>query len=261
MRDERFHDLAIRDALGELDDEERAAFDAERRRRGAPGDVEVTEIREALGAYALDARPVSPSPALRDRVLEAVDREASADGEVGVAPIGRRAVWPWIVITAAAAGVALWLGVRTARIEDERARLVDELERARSALAVAESTSSELRGDLRLLAEPASSIRALVGTGSVPDARARVFVDPATGRALLFAYELPVLSADEVYELWAFEDGTPRPAGVFRPNADGTARLEVTDPTLLEGIDAFAVTVEPAPGVETPTGEIVLSSS
>jgi len=261
MNDERFHDLAIRYVLDELDRDETVPFEAELRSRGAAGQREVDEIRETFGTYALDVRRVSPSESLRARVLEAVDREASGDDPVTVTPLRRTAVWPWIALTAAAAGVSIWLGIRSAHIEDERARLANELERAKSELAVAESTSSELRDDLRLLAEPASSIRSLAGAGPVPDARARVFVDPVTGRALLVAYELPVLPSDKVYELWAFEGETPRPAGVFRPNPDGTARLEVTDPALLEGIDAFAVTVEPAPGTDAPTGTVVLSSS
>jgi anti-sigma-K factor RskA len=84
-----------------------------------------------------------------------------------------------------------------------------------------------------------------------------VFIDPGTGRAILFAFGLPILQPDELYELWAIRDGSPQPAGTFRPGPQGRARLEITD---LKGVDALAVTVEPTPGTESPTGDLVLTS-
>jgi anti-sigma-K factor RskA len=101
---------------------------------------------------------------------------------------------------------------------------------------------------------------ALAGTEHEPRARARVIVDPATGRALLYAYDLPILPEGAVYELWAIRGSTPQPAGTFVVDTAGRARFEVAGAAVLEGVDALAVTVEPAPGVPLPTGRMVLLS-
>jgi hypothetical protein len=170
---------------------------------------------------------------------------------------------PWTAAGIAAA-LALFLGVSNLRLRDRADRLTAEVEEARERLAEADSAAvrlADLQSDLDLLSGPGSSGPTLAGTGPAPGARARVFLDPATGRALLFAYDLPILQPGDVYELWAIHDGTPRPAGTFRPGGGGRARLEITDRALLEGVDALAVTVEPEPGTGAPTGDMVLISS
>jgi hypothetical protein len=139
-----------------------------------------------------------------------------------------------------------------------------ELQNARAQLAAADSARAELdaaRSDLEALGSPAASVHTLVGTAERPAARARVFVNPATRRAILFVYDLPVLPPQMVYELWAIKGGKPVPAGTFSTTDPGPARVELEDVTPLQGADALAVTVEPAPGSRAPTGKLVLSSA
>ncbi len=262
MNDERFHELLHDALLGELSPEEEAALAAELERRGPAGDRARREVEEAFGALALDAPPVAPPPGLRDRVLGSIGIAGAPEPDSPVVPL-RRPVWPWIAAGIAAA-LALFLGLSNLQLRDRNEGLRAALEAARERLAAADTAAArlaELRSDLELLAGPGSNVHALAGTEATPEARARVFVDPATGRAILFAYDLPILQSNDVYELWAIRDGTPRPAGTFRTGAGGRARLEITDRSLFEGLDALAVTVEPAPGTEQPTGDMVLISS
>lgn len=262
MNDERFLELLQASLLGELAPEEDSALDAELERRGGAGARARRELAEALGTIALDAPPVSPPDRLRTRVLAAVE---GSEGQAPVTPIRRRErAWlPWAAAGIAAA-LALFLGVSNLRLRDRAERLASEVEEARDRLAEADTTAArlaDLKSDLEVLSGPGSSVHSLAGTGPSPGARARVFLDPATGRAILFAYDLPLLQPSDVYELWAIHDGTPRPAGTFRPGEGGRARLEITDRSLVEGVDALAVTVEPAPGTAAPTGPMVLIPS
>ncbi|MEE8520347.1 MAG: anti-sigma factor, partial [Gemmatimonadota bacterium] len=87
------------------------------------------------------------------------------------------------------------------------------------------------------------------------------FVDPLTGRALIFVYELPILPPDSVYQLWAIRGQSPVDAGTFSVGADRRARLPIADAGIVLGADALAVTIEPAPGGPAPTGPIILSST
>ncbi|MGH7550157.1 MAG: anti-sigma factor [Gemmatimonadota bacterium] len=266
MNDERFQELLFDSFLGELSREDEVALAAEIERRGEAGEQARQDMENVLGVVALDASPEAPPVRLRERLLAGVGVEpASRETEPSVVPLDRqdRSWLPWIAAGIAAA-LALFLGISNLQLRDRNDRLRADLETARERLAEADTAAArlaELRSDLELLAGPGSSVHALAGTGPTPEARARVFVDPATGRAILFAYDLPILQPDDVYELWAIRDGTPRAAGTFRPGPEGRARLEITDRALLEGLDALAVTVEPAPGTEEPTGDMVLISS
>ena len=159
-------------------------------------------------------------------------------------------------------------GVGQAALADPRyvraGALLEGIERMNEARSADYDSARErvaaLQEKLDFVGGPGSAVHALVGTQAVPQAGARVFLDPVTGRAILFAYDLPVLSVDQLYELWAIGPAGPRPAGVFRPDDSGRARLEIEDPDLLRNVQVLAVTVEPAPGTERPTGEIILSS-
>ena len=262
MNDERFLELLQASLLGDLAPDEESALDAELKRRGDAGERARRELAEALGTLALGAPPVSPPDRLRERVLAIARGSPEAPGGSPVTPLQRRDR-PWGAWAAAgiAAALALFLGVSNLGLRGRAERLALELEAARERLAGADTTAArlaDLRSDLELLSGPASTVHSLAGTGPTPDARARVFLDPATGRAILFAYDLPILQPGDVYELWAIHDGTPRPAGTFRPGEGGRARLEITDRSLVEGVDALAVTVEPEPGTEAPTGPMVL---
>lgn len=260
MSDDHFHEQAIAYLLGELDAAGESTFRAELMRRGAPGHTVLRELQEALGDVALAVAAAEPPPSLRARVLAGIGAPVPAPD---IAPTRERSLlWPWAA-AAVLAALALGLGVWAARLADERDRLraaVDRLEQRVVAADSAQERVAALQEDLDLVGAPGSAVHGLVGTQVLPQAGARVFVDPATGRALLFAYDLPVLGPDELYELWAIGAEGARAAGVFRPDDEGRARLEIPDAELLRDVQTLAVTIEPAPGVEQPTGEIVLSS-
>lgn len=253
MTNERFVELAARSLLEDLPNAEAAELDAELARRGADGRAVLRDLRETLGTLALAVPPVAPPAGLEERVLAEIRRQN---------PVAQP-VWLWAAAATVAALLALGLGVANLRLKGENQQLRAEIGDAEAALARADTTRAhldELRSDFEVLAAPAADVVQLSGSGAMPDARARVFIDPATGRALLFAYDLPILAPGTVYELWAIADGAPRAAGVFRPTPAGDARLEITDASLLADVDALAVTVEPAPGTEAPTSEPVLIS-
>jgi anti-sigma-K factor RskA len=63
----------------------------------------------------------------------------------------------------------------------------------------------------------------------------------------------------KAYELWLIpRSGAPIPAGVFKPDARGSAT--VVEPPLPAGTEAkaFAITIEPEAGSSTPTMPIVM---
>ncbi|WP_026832051.1 anti-sigma factor domain-containing protein [Exiguobacterium undae] len=68
--------------------------------------------------------------------------------------------------------------------------------------------------------------------------------------------DLPPLKEGELYQLWTIQGDTPRANGVIEQDGEAAAVFPLKgDGT----IDAVAITVEPEPDLEKPTGEIVAS--
>jgi len=73
------------------------------------------------------------------------------------------------------------------------------------------------------------------------------------------ANNMPVLPPQKAYELWLIPvQGAPIPAGVFKPDARGSAT--VVNPPLPAGTEAkaFAITVENEAGSSAPTSAILM---
>jgi len=84
---------------------------------------------------------------------------------------------------------------------------------------------------------------------------------PARGALIFVASNLKPLPENKSYELWLIPANgkAPMPAGLFRPDATGSASVVL--PTLPQGVEAkaFGVTIEDAQGSATPTLPIVMA--
>ena len=84
---------------------------------------------------------------------------------------------------------------------------------------------------------------------------------PARGALIFVASNLRPIPESKTYELWLIPANgkAPMPAGLFRPDASGSA--SVVMPTLPPGVEAkaFGVTIEETQGSATPTLPIVMA--
>jgi anti-sigma-K factor RskA len=96
-----------------------------------------------------------------------------------------------------------------------------------------------------------AQLRQGTGTGSTP--AAKVFLSRTEG-VLLIAANLAPLEAGKTYEMWVVpKTGGPRPAGLFKPAADGSAIHLRPGPVDLTDAAAIALSVEPDGGSPAPT--------
>lgn len=72
------------------------------------------------------------------------------------------------------------------------------------------------------------------------------------GRALVLGPDLPPASPGREYQVWLMRDGSPRPSSHF---AEGAGRVWLTGD--LAGVQALAVTIEPAGGSKAPTTPVL----
>ena len=84
---------------------------------------------------------------------------------------------------------------------------------------------------------------------------------PARGALIFVASNLKPVPENKTYELWLIPANgkAPMPAGLFKPDATGSASVVL--PTLPQGVEAkaFGVTIEDAQGSATPTLPIVMA--
>lgn len=235
-------ELAGAFALGAMEPEEEAAL----RAHLADCEQPHVEIRNALGAGVLLAAsldPVTPSPALRDRVMATIERTPQLRRPPVPAspPPMRRGLLDWLSprvarpLALAAVVALLAVGVWNVSLQSQLGQ------RDAALRAVANAISG---------GEVAFRVDGSAGRGYVVDT-------PGEGAALVVA-DLADLPADRLYELWLIDaSGAPKAVGTFNPTHDAVVVVPVEHD--LTGYATFAVTVE-AERVAAPSGEPVMIS-
>ena len=240
-------DLALL-ALGDLQGDERIAL--EKHLEGcAACRRELEQLRGDMALLALSATGPAPPRRARERLLKAVAKEARAPMKAG-----RSWSWtliPWFAAAAFALAAVFFfqqsdrLAQRVAELQRESAQQQVQLERAREVVATLTSTDA-----LRVT---------LVAAQAPPQPQGKAIYVRDRSSLIFLASNMPVLPPQKIYELWLIPTaGAPIPAGVFKPDAHGSAT--VIEPPLPAGVEAkaFAITIEPEQGSATPTMPIVM---
>jgi anti-sigma-K factor RskA len=216
---------------------------------------ELERLRGDMALVAIAAGGPRPPLRSRQRLLEAIAKEPR--GVSSSAPPAKGFQW-WAVLAWAAAAAMLLVVL-------------------------------QLRQANRALRESVASLGSMVGQQTIELENARRVMDALTGedaqKVILVAKKTPLqpqgkafylrrknglvflasnlapLPPEKIYELWLFptSGGPPIAAGLFKPDAHGSAT--VVNPPLPAGVEAkaFAVTLEPVSGShETPRGTGVM---
>ena len=240
-------DLALY-ALGALQGEERATIErhletcAECRR-------ELEQLRGDMALMSMAASGPKPPQRSRQRLVDAIAKEPRRNEAAE-----KRSWWRWIPWAVAAAATVLFvLSLR---------QNVDLKDR----LAAVESQSLIQQADLQRAREVVATLTAsdamrvtLVAAKTPPQPQGKAIYLKDRSSLIFLASNMPALPPAKAYELWLIpKQGNPIPAGVFKPDAHGSAT--VVNPPLPVGTDAkaFAITVEPEGGSAAPTMPIVM---
>ncbi len=251
-------DLALH-ALNALEGEERANLERHLA-TCASCRVELEQLRGDGALLALSTMGPKPPVRARQRLLEAVAKapptsvakNAPEMGHPSVAP--RRSWWGWMGWAATAAMV-----VFATSLWKDSSELRESL--ALAGVRVAQDTRQleDLRRVAAPILEPEAQPFTLVSVKTPPQPQGKVFYLRNRGNLLFVASNLLPLPPQKAYELWLIPaQGAPIPAGVFKPDAHGSAT--VVNPPLPQGAEAkaFAITVESEAGATSPTMPIVM---
>jgi len=254
MNREELRDLAAAYALGGLDGEDRARFEALLRAADPDATAALGEFEATLVGLAAE-HVEAPSRSVKAALLARIDAEGRRPS---AAPVDlarrRRSVWPAVWAAALAAGLgAIVVGLSISANYEKR---LDVL--ARVAATLSETLAREQQV-IALLRDPYTAIITLAGLEPAPAARARMLWNAPAG-GLLVAAGLPPAPEGKTYQLWAITGKeAPVSAGVFSVEAGGTGSLRVPALPGVGKVDVFAVTLEPSGGLPAPSGKMYLA--
>jgi anti-sigma-K factor RskA len=243
-------DLALY-ALDALRGEDRAKLD-QHLATCASCRLELEQLRGDTALLALSAAGPRPPQRARQRLLDAVAREPRVPSAVQTSS---RSSWWGVLGWAATAAVvvfalALWR---------ENSALKQTLASASSQVFESRRELDELRKIAAPIIEPEAQQVTLVAAKAPPQPQGKAFYLRRRNSLVFLASNMPALPPQKAYELWLIPvSGAPIPAGVFKPDAHGSA--SVVNPPLPAGTEAkaFAITVENESGAATPTMPIVM---
>lgn len=249
-------DLALY-ALNALQGEERDSL--EQHLATCPGcRLELEQLRGDGALLALSTMGPRPPQQARQRLLDAVASEVrnsrALPREGRKAELAARSWWGWLGWGAAAAVI-----VFAASLWKENSELRRDLLVASSLVTQRTLDLEQARGNANALTDPEGQRFTLVAMKTPPQPQGKAIYLRNRSSLVFLADNMPSLPAQKAYELWLIPvQGAPIPAGLFKPDAHGSAT--VINPPLPPGVEAkaFAITVENEAGAATPTMPIVM---
>ena len=242
-------------ALRALEGEERAAMERHLEECAACRN-ELLELQGDMALLALTTTGPVPPQRAKKRLMEAIAREPRVAPRETPAVAARR---PWLTFVPAFAAVivavfAFLIWRENVELQQQVAFLHREAQQQRLLVA-------EARKVAEVLTAPEAAQFTLVAAPTRPVPQGRAIYLEKRGGLVFVASNLNPIPAGKTYELWLLpaSSAAPIPAGLFKPDARGSAT--VLTPPLPAGVAAkgFAVTIENEGGSQAPTMPIVMA--
>ena len=222
----------------------------------------LAEVNGDLGVVAMSVEQKPLPEGARARFLKRMAADGAQKTRAGAAPLvsierkgSARTAALWIGWLAAAASLLFAISL------EQRVHVLDEqLAQQKQAAEQQAAATARAQQVLDVLTASASKRVLLTAAKTKPEPTGRAIYLAENGGLVFQANDLGQLAENKTYELWVIPaDGkAPIPAGLFRPDAAGSASVVL--PPLPKGVPAkaFGVTIEKAEGSATPTAPIIL---
>jgi anti-sigma-K factor RskA len=229
---------------------------------------ELRRAEEALEGYASSVA-VTPPERLKNKILERI-KETPQEDSTPVVSIAKRPeeaqvnkpIIPLYYKWGAAASILLIVtfGVLYLNTARETQRMSNTLATIQEKSKENEATLASRVNQLQMamatykeredfISSPQTQKLVLEGTANRPEANATVYFDTEKGAALLASTGLPQPEEGKQFQLWVISEGNPISLGVLDKNEPFTSEIALSTKQL----DAFAITLEPEGGSNTPT--------
>jgi anti-sigma-K factor RskA len=237
-------------ALGALESPEREAVEAHARSCDQCS-RELQRLNSDLAMLALTSEVHQPPERAKERLMNAIAREPKKI----TMPAGRRSHW-WTLVPSALAIGLLFL---VAALWNQNHAMQHEIEAVKREAAMGHADAQHAAEVIKLLTARDAMHVTLVAANAKPQPQGKAIYSPKSGGLVFFATNFAAVPQNKAYELWLIpQQGAPIPAGTFKPDASGSGMIMM--PPMQKDMQpkAFAITIEPAGGSQTPTMPIML---
>lgn len=220
---------------------------------------ELDELRGDMALMALSSGGPRPPARSRQRLMDAIAREP----KISAVP-SRRAWWrtATLVASSVAALIILLLVRQDTNLIQQASSLQQQVANLQSDSLAEQAELTRAREVVATLTSPDAQRVTLVAANTPPQPQGKAIYVRDRASLIFLASNFRALPAGRAYELWLVPiSGNPIAAGVFKPDARGSAT--VVNPPLPPGVEAkaFAITIEPEAGsVVATTAPIMLGA-
>jgi hypothetical protein len=234
---------------------------------------ELDAFQEAIALLPYDMPLLEPSTRLRDKIISAASQSITSEpintNVVPVASLHQRNRKQWIpaisIGITAVAVTALGLSqVQLSRQAQQTATLQQKLDATNTELKRLQHELDANQSTIARLSQPDTKVYSLVGAPSAPNrATARLLAKPGDRTVTLVAQDLPKLSQNQIYRLWAVSTPSVAPAycGQFRQDNTGKAQWVAPNAACTKNPSQLLITLDAPSDPITSAGPLVMQST
>jgi anti-sigma-K factor RskA len=217
------------------------------------------ELGQVVSVLPVAAPQVTPSPALKERIMRAIRRSGQPIPLHPRQPAPRRAGWAARLLAVAALVLFFVAGGMTAW----NVSLQHQLTTSQAAAAQLNSQVGGLQKTIatqslriNLLTRQATQVYNIAGLHAAQAATGSLYYLPQQNITVLVLHDLPKLQGTHIYQGWLLHNNIPVSIGVLTLQ-NGIASL--TFPGTINGYDTAAISQEAGPGptASAPAGPVV----
>lgn len=222
------------------------------------------EARSAAAPGPPDlARGVASLTGLGHKLTPGTQRAVDAEVKKALPPQRRRPVFSGSNLLALAASIAfIAAAIQLARVTSDRNALRDQIASRPTPPVTSDSVKAPATEKEALIAAMAGPDVKIVPLSSNTATRmGRVFWNRSSNDWTMVVYTMRPPKPGMTYQVWLVTDSAKISAGTFQPDSTGHAFMQAKYALDRNALKAVAVTEEPAGGMPSPTGPIVVSGS
>jgi len=222
------------------------------------------ELRSAAAPGPPDlARGVASLTGLGHKLTPGTQRAVDAEVKKALPPQRRRPVFSGSNLLALAASIAfIAAAIQLARVTSDRNALRDQIASRSTPPVTSDSVKAPATEKEALIAAMAGPDVKIVPLSSNTATRmGRVFWNRSSNDWTMVVYTMRPPKPGMTYQVWLVTDSAKISAGTFQPDSTGHAFMQAKYALDRNALKAVAVTEEPAGGMPSPTGPIVVSGS
>lgn len=211
---------------------------------------ELMKVESTLEKISI-ATAIHPRSFVKDKIMSSISNKKPIAKQVPLVP--ERILWKYaaaasIAIALMTSYLAVYYRQQWQKVNVTLTQIIAQNNQMALEYNVVNQKLDKIQGDLSIIENSSFTKVVMKGTDNDKNGLASIYWNSSTQEVYLSIQQLKEISRENQFQLWAIVNGKPVDAGVFDLNFAGLLKMKN-----INGAAAFAVTIEPRGGKESPT--------